>query len=321
MKTKHFYFATANTGAGFVSYLDNLNSGGLTYIIKGGSGTGKSTMMKKIANHFADGGEEVELYYCSTDTQSLDGVFLPAKNILLVDGTAPHIVNPKFVGATHKVIDVGQFVDDKICEKKEELLLLDKQKKLCFDSMYARLKSAKMLDDANFEIAKNQTSVHHIQTTAKMLFSKIKNLRFQGKNCHVFLQSINAKHFNLEKKNNFKNITFASDRYQSFLVMEKLKNMLDQIGAPYTIVHDCLSPEKIKNIIINNQIIIKNTKNNNKKINFNQKIIKKLINFAKNDVSAARKIHQKIEEIYVPNVHFAGIDKLTKNTILEIAQR
>ena len=40
-------------------------------------------------------GYDVEFMHCSSDNNSLDGVVIPAINVALLDGTAPHVVDPK----------------------------------------------------------------------------------------------------------------------------------------------------------------------------------------------------------------------------------
>ncbi len=46
-----------------------------TYILKGGPGTGKSTLMKRIATYFSNK-DDVEVYNCASDPNSVDAVVL-----------------------------------------------------------------------------------------------------------------------------------------------------------------------------------------------------------------------------------------------------
>lgn len=46
-----------------------------TFILKGGAGTGKSSLMKKIAAEF-EPTEDVTRFYCSSDPASLDAIVL-----------------------------------------------------------------------------------------------------------------------------------------------------------------------------------------------------------------------------------------------------
>ena len=94
-KTKYNFFASSNSYDGFVSYFDNVfNSKNYTriFILKGGPGTGKSTIMKKVAEYADTMNFYNEAIYCSSDSNSLDGVIISNEKakIAIIDGTAPH---------------------------------------------------------------------------------------------------------------------------------------------------------------------------------------------------------------------------------------
>lgn len=87
------FFLGANTPQGFVSRFDQLadvNDGWRTFVIKGGPGSGKSTMMKKIKEAIGGGHGDIELIHCSSDVDSLDGVIASGLKFSIADGTAPH---------------------------------------------------------------------------------------------------------------------------------------------------------------------------------------------------------------------------------------
>ena len=87
------YFLGANTPQGFVSRFDQLGSaedGWRKFVIKGGPGTGKSSMMKRIAAELEQYCDEIELVYCSSDIESLDALVVPGIKASIADGTAPH---------------------------------------------------------------------------------------------------------------------------------------------------------------------------------------------------------------------------------------
>ncbi len=66
--------------------------------LKGNSGSGKSTMLKKIARAAQDFGFDIEIYHCGFDPTSLDMVLLPELEIALFDATAPHAHDPNRFG-------------------------------------------------------------------------------------------------------------------------------------------------------------------------------------------------------------------------------
>ena len=91
------YFLGANSPTGFYSLYDQLlppEQASAIYILKGGPGCGKSTMMRRVAALAQEAGEPVEYILCSGDPDSLDAILLPGKKAALVDGTAPHGTAP-----------------------------------------------------------------------------------------------------------------------------------------------------------------------------------------------------------------------------------
>lgn len=86
-----------------------------TYILKGGPGTGKSTLMKKTAEHFKD--SPLSLYRCSSDINSLDAVVIEDKKIIIVDGTSPHVFDPIYPGVSQEIVNLGNFWDKKYLSK------------------------------------------------------------------------------------------------------------------------------------------------------------------------------------------------------------
>lgn len=322
MKTKNFYFASANTGDGFYGDLGALRQEDeFMYIIKGGSGMGKSTLMKKVARYFWEKGECVELFYCSTDPKSLDAVRLKHKKVLIVDGTSPHIVEPYIFGVTHKIIDMGISLDEGIKKEKSRLENLISKKKSCYKMAYKYLTAAKTLDAINLEEHKNNANSQVIKKQAKNIYSKIKPYLKKGANRDLFLDCLNDKEISLERKNKFKSIVFLGDRYNGFLVLKELEKMLFKSGCEYTKILDVLNPSQINSIVINNKYLIKNNNfnlKNNKNIENNLNLIKKIKKQAKNNICKAKKIHLEIEEIYSKYINFNQISNLTNHVIKEI---
>lgn len=117
------YFLGANSPSGFYSLYDQLSALNRLYILKGGPGCGKSTLMKRIAAHAQAAGLDTQLILCSADPDSLDGVILPQKGVGVVDGTAPHVIEARCPGAVENYVDLSRFYDhDALLAVKEELI-------------------------------------------------------------------------------------------------------------------------------------------------------------------------------------------------------
>lgn len=108
------YFPGANTGLGFVNRFDGIvppwAKPHYTYVLKGGPGVGKSTLMRKVAARAAAKGYTVEEFRCASDPDSFDAVRVAELRVVLLDGTAPHSIDPVIPGACDEVIDLGHFL-------------------------------------------------------------------------------------------------------------------------------------------------------------------------------------------------------------------
>ncbi len=92
------YFLGGNTPSGFYSLYHQLSDPArmrALYIIKGGPGSGKSTLMRRVERRVQAAGLETEQVLCSGDPDSLDAVMIPGLGAALVDGTAPQGVVPE----------------------------------------------------------------------------------------------------------------------------------------------------------------------------------------------------------------------------------
>lgn len=83
-------FLGAATPKGAVDYVPDLTNGLKRYLIKGRAGSGKSTMLKKIAAAGEERGFDVEVYHCGFDPNSLDMVIVREAGFGIFDSTAPH---------------------------------------------------------------------------------------------------------------------------------------------------------------------------------------------------------------------------------------
>ena len=109
------FFLGANTPGGFYSLFGELYDpadGWRLYIVKGGPGTGKSTLMKRVADAADRRGLYCERIFCSSDPGSLDGVIIPSLKVSVADGTAPHVLEPKYPGVSETVVDLGLYRND-----------------------------------------------------------------------------------------------------------------------------------------------------------------------------------------------------------------
>lgn len=143
-------FPGGNTSLGFYSYYDQIIApdAARIMVIKGGPGVGKSSFMKAIATEMRLLGFDVELHHCASDNESLDGVVFPSISVALIDGTSPHIVDPRNPGAVDEILHLGDYWDERaLRQAKTEIMTLNQEVGRSFRRAYQYLKAAKVIHD------------------------------------------------------------------------------------------------------------------------------------------------------------------------------
>ncbi len=139
------YFPGGNTAWGFYSLWDsNLNDLQRLIILKGGPGTGKSTLLSGIAREFTQKGVPAELLWCSSDAESLDGIIFRKIGVGIVDGTAPHVREPRYPGVIDKIINLGDYWNEALLlENKKDIIYYTDANRDLFRQTYETMAEAK----------------------------------------------------------------------------------------------------------------------------------------------------------------------------------
>lgn len=140
------YFLGANSPSGFYSLYSELirpEDARAIYILKGGPGCGKSTLMRQVGQSMEEGGLACEYILCSGDPDSLDALILPEQKVALVDGTAPHVVEPKYPGVVERYVNLGTCYDTQaLAQERENIQRTMLGYKDCYKRAYRCLKAA-----------------------------------------------------------------------------------------------------------------------------------------------------------------------------------
>lgn len=141
------YFPGANTGRGFIGHFESIvppwEKPHYTYILKGGPGVGKNTLMKKVSCLARANGHAVEEFRCASDPESLDAVRIPKKGIVLLDGTAPHTIDPDIPGIEGEILNLGHFLHrEAFARRRGELQLLLSENRAHYNAAFACLGAA-----------------------------------------------------------------------------------------------------------------------------------------------------------------------------------
>ncbi len=144
--TRHL-FPGANSCYGFFSFYDQIVPPQVKtkVILKGGPGTGKSTFMKSIADDLGSQQIEAECHWCSSDNNSLDAVVGGHGQVCILDGTSPHVVDPRYPGAVDRIINLGEYWDASLLKKnRADIEKLTDLIGLSFQRAYNRLAESKL---------------------------------------------------------------------------------------------------------------------------------------------------------------------------------
>lgn len=144
------FFLGSNTPAGFVGTTETLYTpdGWRVYLLKSGAGTGKSTLLRRVYDQLTAAGETAEVFCCSSDPHSLDAVRFPDRRLCLIDGTAPHNVEPLYWGAVEQVVPLSLCMGSLYDNASAVIALTDKKRALhrhCCEHLRA---ASSLLQDA-----------------------------------------------------------------------------------------------------------------------------------------------------------------------------
>jgi len=261
-KIKHLY-PGGNTSAGFFSYYSNiidLIRATRVFILKGGPGVGKSTFMRKIGDEMTERGYDIEHHHCSSDNGSLDGVVIPALGIALIDGTSPHIVDPRYPGAVDEIINLGEYWDEaKLRAGREQILADSDLLGQLFPAAYCQLAEAKIArDDAESYVAGCMDFLSVNKITLDLIGEIIEDLQSSGKTPlarHLFCSAITpdgVKHFiesllgGIEKLYLIKGLPGSGRSY----LVETIAREAQLRGLDTEVYHCAFEPLKVDLVII-----------------------------------------------------------------------
>ncbi len=192
------FFLGANSGRGFQSLFDRFCAPEAHYdllVLKGGPGVGKSTMMRRIGAAMEDRGEQVEYLYCSGDPKSLDGVHIPRIRTAIVDGTAPHVIEPKFPAAADRYVNLGAFYDIAAAKAaRGEIIRRSRACSAAYQRAYRALGAARqMADSASALAAEGLDGEKLMRRTDGIIGRELRGKGSGGEDVYRFLGSITCR--------------------------------------------------------------------------------------------------------------------------------
>lgn len=189
-----FLFLGGNTCKGFCNFFDQLHRQARhTVIIKGGPGVGKSTLMRDVAKVLLQKGHKVSQYACSGDPDSLDAIYDEDTSFLMVDGTAPHILDPKYPGAKDGILNLGVCLNEKQLDmQQQEITTLTADISARYAQAYRYLAAAESVMQDAHAVYQKAVDPRHIRALRKELSLQIAHPT-EGLGWDLFAQAITCK--------------------------------------------------------------------------------------------------------------------------------
>lgn len=342
----------SNTSIGFYSYFEyiiNQREAKKIYYLKGGPGAGKSYMMKKIGYEIIGKGLDIEFHYCAADPESIDAIVVPSIKIAIIDGTTPHVAEPRYPGVTGTIINLDEFLNEEGLRKvKDKIIEFTEDNKNIYVRVYKYLAAAKLIHDDiewinSYAIDFNKVNKETDRLANKYL-SIIENKNGSGRARHLFGSSYTLKG-KVDHAETFigviKKVIYikGDDGTGRSTLLKKLSIIALNKGYNVEIYHESLTPEKIESIVIQelDLAFTTNDKFTNREtvdldihideikiekykeeLEHSKKVFNKLLNDVFTYLGKTNDVHNKIEEYYAPNIFYEGLDKVRENILKEI---
>lgn len=318
------FFAGANSCRGFVSFFEEICAPfRRVYILKGGSGCGKSSFMKNIAAEARRKGDTVQCIYCSSDPKSLDGVLLPDRGVAVLDGTAPHVYEPHLAGAADCLVDLGECWDSaKLRCRREEIESAAAAKAACYRRAYALLAGAGKLRGAALDLRRGALKKEKLRAFAARRAAAFKKGTLSKRT--ALLRAFNGDGLCFMDNGGtavFDPFDMADSFFSAFL------EALDGKGGKAYLSYDPLDTARLDGIALANCAYYKSETRSEGCVNMErfvdksvlsgaraklrllEKAKERLLDAAKSELAEARRHHEELEAIYTPTVDFSKVDE------------
>ena len=351
------FFYGANRQSGYCSLYSELYNPfekGNHIILKGGPGTGKSTLMKKIAKKLELKGYYVERGYCSADPLSLDAVVAPEINFSIFDGTAPHVFDPTLPGISEHIVNLGVAWDNNYLNKYiGDISELQKRNSSHHKKAASFLRVASQIETEGALICARFTDEDKLDRYVSRLCARyIPENKGAGKGRVMkrFLSGVTPEGVTVQHNTVValaERIFTIEDEYSavSSYIMERLCSYATDCGYD---VYKCVCPLqpdfKTEHIIIPQLKLAFFTQNSyhfsingqeqcihasrfydkpmygeqKEKLKLYKKAKREFIDEAVNNIAAAKRIHDSLEDYYVNATNFDVINEISEKILNEV---
>ncbi len=353
------YFLGANSPHGFYSLYEQLIDPARAesiYIFKGGAGCGKSSLMKKTAKQMEAAGFAVEYICCSGDIYSLDAILIPEKRAALVDGTAPHIIEPKYPGLVEQYVNLGRCYDVKALKPlRREIMDCAGSMKDCYSRAYRCLNAAAGIEEDQRAVLITPALEEHISRRTKGIVSR----EIKGKVRPEAPGAVKQRFLSAVTHEGqvclFDTVDALCKRVYALMDSYGLAHlMLTQLlAAAIAEGHDAvacpspMAPDRLEHLIIPGLSLAFVTsspampylkrparrlrldamadsellRRNKPRIRFSKKVTAALLEEAVSSLDQAKSMHDKLEQLYNPHVDFTAVYAIGDEIIAALMEK
>lgn len=286
-------------------------------------------------------GLDVEYYYCSADTGSLDGIKIPALGVAMVDGTSPHTVDPRYPGACETILNLGAYFDvAKLKENKEEIVSLTDRCSAYYAVAKRFLRAAGEMERAKLENAAKAFDFEKAKKAAARMISRTG--AENGKLGERYISAIGVRgkvHLDTAERCAERTIYVTGKYGFSTLFMGVLVQAALDAGVATERYPMVLSRERTEALLIGDTLFIvsaEETENRTDilnamrfvnheelsfvrgKLRFAGKCSEALMNGALESLSLMGKAHDELETYYISAMDFSKTETLQKKVSEEI---
>lgn len=348
------FFTGSNSGKGFYSLFDkiyNAADGWNAFLIKGGPGTGKSSLMKRAGKILSEKCD-VEYIHCSSDPDSLDGVVLPHHKICILDATSPHALEPKYPGVCENIVPLGECWNKEAMRKvKTEVIALSNQCSILHARARKYISAAANMQEDTYRYALECVDVGKLARFASRLCKRELG-DVTGKPGSESMRMLSAltprgpMFFADTIEELCPRIYSIEDEYGavSDLLMQAIRKYAIASGNDIITCICPLIPENIEHILIPEKGIgfittnrwhfpvsipdrrihiqrftdMDRLKLHKQRISFNRRVIREMLAEAANMMTQAKQTHDLLERYYINAMDFDMIDEIGNDLIAEI---
>ncbi|MEN6326428.1 MAG: hypothetical protein ABFD18_09535, partial [Syntrophomonas sp.] len=188
-----YVFASSNTSQGFYTFIPDLIADlKKVYILKGATGTGKSTFIRLLGESISEQGYEVEFWISAADGVSPDGVYVPQLKAAIVNGSLPQPIDPTYPAGREVIINLSEYWNKEIIDfNSREITQLVEKYQRHSDQACSSLRNASRVKENIKKVVSGHLNIEKMEKMVQDLSAEI--MESQNREKHYFASAVTAE--------------------------------------------------------------------------------------------------------------------------------